>query len=181
MELRKKNYYQNYIPPKFLVNTKERVIKDIMDLEFSKELFDYTFGNKLPTFDKHYIISTLINCKGKFEKLQKSKKKKNIKNDNIKVECKKYFQFDDQMLIDEREIYFGNKEDNLKDKNNNNKKIKNPSEEICNFCKTNKINIIFLYCKHKFCCINCIPKISNNICPICDKRIESYVRIYGNI
>lgn len=183
-EFRKNNMYKDYIVPKFLMIEKEQIINDILDLGFEKELFEYTFDNKLPTFDKHYIISMLNNNKNKFEKM-KSKKNKEVslnRNRTLKVECKKYFRFQDQMLIDERDLYFG---ENGKEKemsmnhNNNEENEKFINEEICNFCKTYKINIIFQYCKHKYSCMYCLSKIKNNKCPICQKKINYYVRIYN--
>ena len=163
---------------------KEQIINDILDLGFEKELFEYTFDNKLPTFDKHFIISMLSNNKNKFEKTKSNKNKESSLNRNktLKVECKKYFRCQDQMLIDERELYFGEKgqekEMSMNHSNNeNNGKLVN--EEICNICKTHKINIIFQYCKHKYSCIYCLPKIKNNKCPICKRKINYYVRIYN--
>lgn len=180
LELRKNNIYKNYIVPKFLIQEKEKLINDILELGFNRELFEYTFDNKLPTFDKHYIISMLNNNKNKFEK--EIKKNTCKRNNTLKLECTKYFRFQDQMLIDERDLYFGNNEKetsvNPINDETNNKKIIN--EEICNFCKTHIINIIFQYCKHKYSCIHCLSKIKNKICPLCKNKIDYYVRIYNN-
>ena len=184
LEFRKNNMYKNYIVPKFLMMEKEQIINDILDLGFEKELFEYTFDNKLPTFDKHFIISMLNNNKNKFEKM-KSNKNKDIslnRNKTLKVECKKYFRFQDQMLIDERDLYFGENGDKKEKSMNHSNNEENGNlinEEICNFCKTHKINIIFQYCKHKYSCMYCLSQIKNNKCPICKRKIKYYVKIYN--
>ena len=184
LEFRKNNMYKSYIIPKFLMMEKEQIIKDILDLGFEKELFEYTFDNKLPTFDKHYIINMLNSNKNKYEKM-KSKTSKEIslnRNKTLKIECKKYFRFEDQMLIDERDLYFGenDKEKEISMNQSNNEKNGNLiNEELCNFCKTHNINIIFQYCKHKYSCIYCLSKIKNNKCPICKRKISYYIRIYN--
>ena len=152
---------------------------------YTKELFEYTFDNKLPTFDKHFIISLLNNNKNKYEKMMLKNQKRNIynKNKTFKVECTEYFRFNDQMMIDERAIYFGEKFEKKTSFNQeifDEKKESIINNEICNFCKTNSINIIFQYCKHKYSCIYCLSKIKNKICPICKKKINYSVRIYNN-
>ena len=182
LELRKKN--KKYNIPKFILEEKEKIINEIIDLGFSKELFDYTFNNKLPTFDKHFIISMLNNNKNKYEQLMTNKVKKNF-NDNklFKIEGSEYFRYNEQMLIDERELYFGKKTGKdiyINHDTSNEKNEKNIKEEICNFCKTNYINIIFQYCKHKYSCLYCLSKIKNKICPICKKKIKYFVRLYNN-
>ena len=184
IELRKKNIYKKYNIPIFLLEEKTKIINELIDLGFSKELFEYTFKDKLPTFDKHYIISMLNNNKNKFEKITINTDKKNFNNNKkLKIENKEYFRFKDQMLIDERELYFGNKNEkeinNNQDISNENSE-KSINEEICNFCKTNYINIIFQNCKHKYSCVYCLSKIKNKICPICKKKIKFFVRIYNN-
>ena len=184
LELRKNSIYNNYIIPKFLIQEKEKIINEIKDLGYSYELFEYTFGNKLPTFDKNFIISMLNNNKNKFEKIKKNSEKRNSLNGSkIKLENKEYFQFNDQMLIDERELYFGEnkgKDKYINQENDNVLKEEKINDEICNFCKTNEINIIFQYCKHKYSCLYCLPKIKNKICPICKNKIDYFVRIYNN-
>ena len=185
LELRKDNIYKTYNPPKFLAKEKEKIVNEILDLGYSKELFEYTFDNKLPTFDKHFIISLLNNNKNKYEKIMLKNQKRNIynKNKTFKVEYTEYFRFNDQMMIDERAIYFGGKFEKKTSFNQeifDGKKENIINNEICNFCKTNSINIIFQYCKHKYSCIYCLSKIKNKICPICKKKINYYVRIYNN-
>ena len=184
LELRKNYIYNNYIIPKFLIQEKEKIIKEIIDLGFSNELFEYTFGNKLPTFDKHFIISMLNGNKNKFEKMKKNNEKANsFIGNKIKMESKEYFQFNEQMLIDEREFYFGEskkKETSINKESENVQKEEKINDEICNFCKTNPINIIFQYCKHKYSCLYCLSKIKNKICPICKNKIDYFVRTYNN-
>ena len=183
LELRKNNVFRNYIVPKFLIQEKEAIIKEIIDLGFSKDLFDFIFDNKLPTFDKHFILSMMNNNHNKYEKIMRNKNKENnlSRNNTLKMQCTEYFRFNDQMLIDERELYFGNneKETCANPESNDEKKEKIINNEICNFCKTYKINIIFQYCKHKYSCIYCLSKIKNRTCPICKKQIEYFVKIYN--
>ena len=185
LELRKNNIYNNYNIPKFLVQEKEKIIHEIIDLGFSCELFEYTFGNKLPTFDKHFIISMLNKNKNKFEKIKLNNEKRNSlnKNKTLKIESKEYFQFNDQMFIDERELYFRkNKEkESSMNKGRETERKGKINDEICNFCKTKEINIIFQYCKHKYSCLFCLSRIKDKICPICKNKIDHFVRTYNNI
>ena len=184
LELRKNNAFKNYIVPKFLNKEKEKVINEIIDLGFRIELFEYVFDNKLPTFDKHFIISMMNNNRGKFEKIIANKKNENNIDiiNTLKIERTEYFRFNEQMLIDERELYFGGnneKETQANPESNDEKNEKVINNELCNFCKTYKINIIFQYCKHKYSCIYCLSKIKNKICPICKNKIEYFVKIYN--
>ena len=50
---------------------------------------------------------------------------------------------------------------------------------ICNICKVNKINIVFQYCKHRYCCIYCIPKVKDETCPICTRKVELFVQVFS--
>ncbi len=95
---------------------------------------------------------------------------------------KKFILWNDLALIDEREDFFYNKnnQNNEIQKIHVQNNVQNFSDKICNFCNENKINIVFQYCKHKFSCIYCLPKIKNFQCPICKKNINHFVQIFNN-
>ena len=174
IEFRKKKMFQKYIIPKFLMNMKETLIKEILDLQYTEEIFHNTFGKKIPTFDRHYIINQLNRTKismlkhiNQQEQLQKKKS------------MKKFIKYENSAYIDEREYYFNLKKNEEKENSSKKKEEKEISDTICNLCNENKINIVFQYCKHKYCCVYCSSLIKNDICPICKKIITYYVRLYN--
>ena len=174
IEFKKKKMFQKYIIPKFLINMKEKLMKDILDLQYTEEIFQTTFGKKIPTFDRHYIINQLNRTKitmlkhiNQQEQLQKKKS------------MKKFIKYENSAYIDERDYYFNMKKDKEKEKQSKVKEEKEISDTICNLCNENKINIVFQYCKHKYCCVYCTSLIKNDICPICKKTITYYVTLYN--
>jgi hypothetical protein len=153
---------------------KEKLMKDILDLQYTEEIFQTTFGKKIPTFDRHYIINQLNRTKitmlkhiNQQEQLQKKKS------------MKKFIKYENSAYIDEREYYFNLKKNEEKENSSKKKEEKEISDTICNLCNENKINIVFQYCKHKYCCVYCSSLIKNDICPICKKIITYYVRLYN--
>lgn len=64
--------------------------------------------------------------------------------------------------------------------------IKNPSgikecaltdveADQCTVCVTNKKNVLGLPCAHSSLCLDCVPKIKSNRCPICNNRVDEWL------
>ena len=178
INFRKKKMNQKYIIPKFLINLRDNLIEDVNKLNYNNFIFEKTFNNKIiPTFDKHFIINQLNKKREILMNFEENKQKIERKKSN-----KKFILWNDLALIDEREDFFYNKnnQNNEIQKIHVQNNVQNFSDKICNFCHENKINIVFQYCKHKFSCIYCLPKIKNFQCPICKKNINHFVQIFNN-
>ena len=178
INFRKKKMNQKYIIPKFLINLRDNLIEDVNKLNYNNFIFEKTFNNKIiPTFDKHFIINQLNKKREILMNFEENKQKIERKKSN-----KKFILWNDLALIDEREDFFYNKnnQNNEIQKIHVQNNVQNFSNKICNFCNENKINIVFQYCKHKFSCIYCLPKIKNFQCPICKKNINHFVQIFNN-
>jgi hypothetical protein len=176
INFRKKKMNQKYIIPKFLINLRDNLIDDVNKLNYNNLIFEKTFNNKIiPTFDKHFIINQLNKQREILMNFEENKQKIERKKSN-----KKFILWNDLALIDEREDFFNkNQQKNEIKKINVENDIKNINDKICNFCNENKINIVFQYCKHKYSCVYCLPKIKNFQCPICKKKINYFVQIFN--
>ena len=70
-------------------------------------LMDEIFGEHLPTFDRHYIISQLNKAKSKQTPIEDNKQ---IKHNLIP---KQFIRFKDQLMIDERDLVHYKKDDKI--------------------------------------------------------------------
>ncbi len=199
IQYKKKCINQQYEIPKFLMDKQINLLNDLqrtgnklIDLE---EIF-----KKFPTFDKKYIYD-IIN-ENKLNKIDNNNNtafsrfcnKNNTYGDHFKytfngnkVEIKKInlskyrtnYLNKNKTNNNNNNSYSTNKIkhiDKSKDKDN----VKNFSENICNKCKFRKINIVFGDCKHKYICEDCL----NNdflFCPICEKKIKKFIKIYREL
>lgn len=50
------------------------------------------------------------------------------------------------------------------------------NQNMCKFCRIEILGILFLPCRHLISCVNCAARLI--YCPLCEKKIESPVRIY---
>lgn len=208
VDARNNNYYNNQNNPdyiefrqnkmnmvvnslQFLENEKEALIENIRQLKYDVSDLNDTFKGKVPTFDRHYILNSLN--KNKSKKLQRNV---NVSGHFHKQRNKQYIMYNNQIIINDRKTFLEHaseqsacvtKNNTTTTNNNNVVVVSQPkvSKEvvydnvICNICKVNKINIVFQYCKHRYCCIYCIPKVKDEICPICGKKVELFVQVFS--
>lgn len=180
-EYRQKKIKEKYSTPKVLNNERERLLKEIHTLKYSNAEFESTFNDKLPTFDRHYIINQLN--KTKIKNLNEQNKR--ISKPKVLQREAEYILYKDGLVIDERHLITDNKNTDYEREEFERKsreakeKAKQRSNDICNICKENPINVVFQDCKHLYCCIYCIMNISEEKCPICTKKITQYVRLYN--
>ena len=107
IDFKKKKMNEKPVISKYLISEKNKLVQEIKDLKYSIDFFEETFNKKLPTFDRHYIITQLNK--------QKCNKNKTIDNQSpIKrnMVARKFIRFHDQIIIDESELLQSKKENN---------------------------------------------------------------------
>ena len=107
IDFRKKKMSQKHNVSPFLIDEKNKLIQDIKELKYSMSLMDEIFGEHLPTFDRHYIISQLNKAKSKQIPIEDNKQ---IKHNLIP---KQFIRFKDQLMIDERDLVHYKKDDKI--------------------------------------------------------------------
>ena len=171
----------------FLEDEKEALIENIRQLKYDVSDLNDTFKGKVPTFDRHYILNSLN--KNKSKKLQQ--RNTNVSGHFHKQRNKQYIMYNNQIIINDRKMFREPASEQsdvvMKDDKDNivvTSQTKGSKDAvydnvICNICKVNKINIVFQYCKHRYCCIYCIPKVKDETCPICTRKVELFVQVFS--
>jgi hypothetical protein len=82
-------------------------------------------------------------------------------------------------LLKRLNTYYNNK---INDKQEQNKlhdlQVKKIEKLICKICLENTSQCIIEPCMHYCCCMDCINKMTNNICPICRTPFTNYLKIF---